>query len=298
MIKVTSKKLFIIYAASAILLLLYFFSFNVFSGNKEHKKHFQDIQLLHEADISTIDQILIQNNTTAILLERQNNMWLACKDFNFDNLIPADTQQLQKLFVNLCSKHKMAKAGNKNNVQAYGLTQEDVTVISLYKDGQEYEHLFFGDTDFSQTGRYFTTNELNSVFLFDSSFDNYLSVNTQVWCDPYIISSQLKDSVFNMEDIQNLSTDSAQKLLELRHGGFAEQSEIEAVLNNTTKQLEDIHLQMGDKSTIVLSIYNSILTDNEYIVKTTFISDRTGQSFSYFTKISLWTYNKLSEITL
>ena len=168
MIKVTSKKLFIIYAASAILLLLYFFSFNVFSGNKEHKKHFQDIQLLHEADISTIDQILIQNNTTAILLERQNNMWLACKDFNFDNLIPADTQQLQKLFVNLCSKHKMAKAGNKNNVQAYGLTQEDVTVISLYKNGQEYEHLFFGDTDFSQTGRYFTTNELNSVFLFDS----------------------------------------------------------------------------------------------------------------------------------
>ncbi len=298
MIKVTSKKLFIIYAASAILLLLYFFSFNVFSGNKEHKKHFQDIQLLHEADISTIDQILIQNNTTAILLERQNNMWLVCKDFNFDNLIPADTQQLQKLFVNLCSKHKMAKAGNKNNVQAYGLTQEDVTVISLYKDGQEYEHLFFGDTDFSQTGRYFTTNELNSVFLFDSSFDNYLSVNTQVWCDPYIISSQLKNSVFNMGDIQNLSTDSAQKLLELRHGGFAEQSEIEAVLNNTTKQLEDIPLQMGDKSTIVLSIYNSILTDNEYIVKTTFISDRTGQSFSYFTKISFWTYNKISEITL
>ena len=298
MIKVTSKKLFIIYAASAILLLLYFLSFNVFSGNKEHKKHFQDIQLLHEADISTIDQILIQNNTTAILLERQNNMWLACKDFNFDNLIPADTQQLQKLFVNLCSKHKMAKAGNKNNVQAYGLTQEDVTVISLYKDGQEYEHLFFGDTDFSQTGRYFTTNELNSVFLFDSSFDNYLSVNTQVWCDPYIISSQLKNSVFNMGDIQNLSTDSAQKLLELRHGGFAEQSEIEAVLNNTTKHLEDIHLQMGDKSTIVLSIYNSILIDNEYILKTTFISDRTGQSFSYFTKISLWTYNKISEITL
>ena len=208
------------------------------------------------------------------------------------------SQQLQKLFVNLCSKHKMAKAGNKNNVQAYGLTQEDVTVISLYKDGQEYEHLFFGDTDFSQTGRYFTTNELNSVFLFDSSFDNYLSVNTQVWCDPYIISSQLKNSVFNMGDIQNLSTDSAQKLLELRHGGFAEQSEIEAVLNNTTKQLEDIHLQMGDKSTIVLSIYNSILTDNEYILKTTFISDRTGQSFSYFTKISLWTYNKISEITL
>jgi hypothetical protein len=298
MIKITLKKVFALYSVLAIFLLLYFLSFNVFSGNKEHKKHFQDIQLLHEADISTIDQILIQNNTTAILLERQNNMWLACKDFNFDNLIPADTQQLQKLFVNLCSKHKMAKAGNKNNVQAYGLTQEDVTVISLYKDGQEYEHLFFGDTDFSQTGRYFTTNELNSVFLFDSSFDNYISINTQVWCDPYIISSQLKNSVFNMGDIQNLSTDSAQKLLELRHGGFAEQSEIEAVLNNTTKQLEDIHLQMGDKSTIVLSIYNSILTDNEYIVKTTFISDRTGQSLSYFTKISLWTYNKISEITL
>lgn len=298
MIKVTPKKLFILYGASAVLLILYLLSFNVLSGNREHKKHYQEIQLLHEADISTIDQILIQNNSTAILLERQNNMWLACLDFQFENCIPADTSALQKLFVNLCSKHKMAKAGNKNQVQAFGLSQDEVTVISLYKDGQEYEHLFFGSSDFSQTGRYFTTNELNSVFLFDSSFDNYLSVNTQVWLDPYIISSQLKDSVFNMGDIQNLSTESAQKLLELRHGGFATQAEIQAVEENTTKQVNQLHLQMGDKSTIQLMIYNSILSDNEYIVKTTFISDRTGQSFSYYSKISLWTYNKIKEITL
>ena len=298
MIKITLKKVFALYSVLAIFLLLYFLSFNVFSGNKEHKKHFQDIQLLHQADISTIDQILIQNNTTAILLERQNNMWLACKDFDFENIIPADAQQLQKLFVSLCSTHKMAKAGSKNAADAYGLSQDQVTVISLYKDGQEYQHLFFGNTDFSQTGRYFTTSELNSVFLFDSSFDNYLSLNPQTWCDPYIISTQLKDSVFNMGDIQNLNNEAAQKLLELRHGGFAEQSDIQAVQNNTTKLVQELHLQMGDKSTIQLMIYNSTLSDNEYVVKTSFNSDRTGQSFSYFSKISLWTYNKISEITL
>ena len=298
MIKVTPKKLFILYGVSAVLLIFYLLSFNVLSGNREHKKHYQEIQLLHEADISTIDQILIQNNSTAILLERQNNMWLACLDFQFENCIPADTSTLQKLFVNLCSKHKMAKAGNKSQVQAFGLSQDEVTVISLYKDGQEYEHLFFGSNDFSQTSRYFTTNELNSVFLFDSSFDNYLSVNTQVWLDPYIISSQLKDSVFNMGDIQNFNTEAANKLLELRHGGFASQEEIQAISDNTTKLENQLHLQMGDKSTIQLMIYNSILTDNEYIVKTTFISDRTGQSFSYYSKISLWTYNKIKEITL
>lgn len=298
MIKITSRKLFAVYTSLSILLLLYILSFNVFSSQGDHKRHYQEIQLLHEADISTIDQIIIQNATDAILLVRQNNMWLACKDFNIENIIPADTQLLQKLFVNLAGKHKMAKSGNKNSVESYGLSQNDVTAISLYKNGQEYEHLFFGNNDFAQTGRYFTTNELNSVFLFDTTFDNFLSVSSTHWCDPFLISSQLKDSVFNMGDIQNYDSQTAQKLLELRHGGFAQNQEIQAVQNNTVPKVQSLVLHMGDKSTIKLDIYNSCLADNEYIVQTNFNSSRTGQSFSYYTKISLWTYNKISEITL
>lgn len=298
MVKVSRRKILLVYSAAFIFLLLYILSFNLLSGSREHKKHYQDIQLLHEADISTIDRLIIQNEGSAILLERQNNMWLAAYNFDFENTIPADTGQLQKLFVNLCTKHKMAKAGSKDDAADYGLDQNQVTAISLYKNGQEYQHLFFGKNDFSQTGRYFTTNELNSVFLFDSSFDNYLSVSPQSWCDPYIISGQLKDSVFQMGDIQNLSSEAAQKLLELRHGGFADKSDIQAIESNTTRLLKEIILHMGDKSIIRLAIYESVLADNEYIVKTSFNSDRSGQSFGYYSRISLWTYNKISEITL
>lgn len=300
MIKVTSKKIFFVYALCAVLLLLYVFSFTVFSTDGKHKRHSQSIQLLHEADVSTIDQIIIQNNSSAIILNRQNNMWLASSDFTQDNFIPADTEMLKKLFVNLATVHKITKAGKKSGVEAYGLSQDTVTAISLYKDGLEYEHLFFGNLDFTQSERYFTTNELNSVFLIDSSFDSFLSLSSQTWCDPYIISAQLKEQVFQMGDIQSLQKEAADKLLELRHGGFASLDEINQALSNPILHDYNLTLHMGDKSVIKLDFYNSDLTkdSSDYLVKVQFESARTGQSFTYYTKISLWTYNKIKEITL
>ena len=300
MIKVTSKKIFFVYTLCAVLILLYVLSLTAFAPDGKNKRHTQSIQLLHEADISTIDQIIIQNNSSAILLIRQNNMWLASSDFTGENFIPADTDMLQKLFVNLAGTHKMTKAGKKSGVEAYGLSQNDVTAISLYKDGLEYEHLFFGNLDFTQSERYFTTNELNSVFLIDSSFDSFLSVSSQSWCDPYIISGQLKDKVFQMGDIQSLPQDAADKLLELRHGGFASTDEINWIIANPALHDYNLTLHMGDKSVIKLDFYNSDITkdSSDYLVRVEFDSARTGQSFTYYTKISLWTYSKIKEITL
>lgn len=300
MIKVTSKKIFAVYALCAVLILLYVLSLTAFAPDGKNKRQAQNIQLLHEADIAAIDQIIIQNNSSAILLIRQNNMWLASSDFSGDNFIPADTSMLQKLFVNLATVHKMTKAGKKNDVQTYGLSQNDVTAISLYKDGLEYEHLFFGNPDFTQSERYFTTSELNSVFLIDTSFDSFLSVSSQTWYDAYLISSQLKEQVFQMGDIQSLSKEAAQKLLELRHGGFASVQEINLVQANTVMPEYNLTLHMGDKSVIKLDFYNCDIAKDasDYVVKVEFNSARTGQSFTYYTKISLWTYNKIKEITL
>ena len=147
----------------------------VFSKTGEKKRHQQEIQLLHEADISQIDGIIIQGNNEGLILKRTDDMWLLTDMSNPGSDIPADTQRLAKLFVNLVSKHTMTKTGKKDStiINTYGLDETNGTVISLFKNGTEYQRLYFGSTDFSQSRRYFTTLELNSVFLFDSSFENF-----------------------------------------------------------------------------------------------------------------------------
>ena len=275
----------------------------VFSKSGEKKRHQQEIQLLHEADISQIDGIIIQGNNQGIILQRTNDMWLLTDMSNPASSIPADTQRLAKLFVNLVSKHTMTKSGKKDSsiINTYGLDETNGIVISLFKDGIEYQRLYFGSTDFSQSRRYFTTMELNSVFLFDSSFENFLNTKVQSWSDPYIISQQLKDEVFQMGEPQRIAgvpepvegqIDLA-KLFELRHGGIADALiDVPAELSFT--------IQMGDKSTITLDIYEypSDEAVQEYVVSTKFDSPRLGKSYSYNTKISLWTYNRIKEIML
>ena len=274
----------------AITELLYL---TVFSKTGEKKRHQQEIQLLHEADISNIDGIIIKANNKGVILQRTNDMWLLTDMSHPGSSIPADTQRLAKLFVNLVSKHTMTKAGKKDSeiINTYGLDETNGTVISIFKDGTEYQRLYFGNTDFSQSRRYFTTLELNSVFLFDSSFENYLTTNVQSWSDPYIISQQLKDEVFQMGEPQTDCT----KLFELRHGGIAE-----STLQTLEPELS-FTIQMGDKSTISFEISQIITSSDsaaEYAVKTTFDSPRLSKNFSYTTKISLWTYNKIKEIML
>ena len=277
-----------------ILVITELFYLTVLSKRGEKKRHQQEIQLLHEADISQIDGIIIQGNSQGLIFTRKDNMWLLTDMSKPGFTIPADTQRLSQLFVNLVSKHKMTKAGKKDSsiINTYGLDESNGTVISIFKDGTEYQRFYFGSTDFSQSQRYFTSLELNSVFLFDSSFENFLSTSVTLWSDPYIISRQLKDNVFNMGQPQgNYDFD---KLFELRHGGIAD------IIPSGEAQLS-FTIQMGDKSTISLEIY-PIYTSHEaameYAVKTTFDSPRLEKTFSYTTKISSWTYDKIAEIML
>ena len=291
MLKQTKRNQIILLSFIAFFTITELLYLTVFSKNGEKKRHQQEIQLLHEADISQIDGIIIQGNNEGIILQRTNDMWLLSDMSNPGTSIPADTERLAKLFVNLVSRHMMSKTGKKDSetINAYGIDETNGTVISIFKNGTEYQRLYFGSTDFSQSRRYFTTLELNSVFLFDSSFENYLTTSVQSWSDPYIISQQLKDEVFQMGEPQNADT----KLFELRHGGIADALiDVPAELSFT--------IQMGDKSTITLDVYEYPADSSveEYVVTTKFDSPRLGKSFSYNTKISLWTYNKIKEIML
>lgn len=318
MINPSKKQFAVIYSVAAILAVFYILSLTVFSKT-DNKRHLQQIQLLHEADIPNIDIITIQCGSDSIILSRTDNMWLLVNPKNPEDRIPADTQHLQKFFVLLASKHNMYRAGKSNstNGNSYGLNESEGTYITLYKNGAVYQQLVFGSLNFSQTERYFTTQELKSVFLAGREFESFISVSQTNWTDPYIISSQLRNDVFIMGEVQTAAFYDYQnkkngilsnsipeqkaaidKLLELRHGGFAEINQNIQQNMSTLLHTMTIILELGDKSKIILEFFEHPQLENEYIVQTSFDSERTGKSFTYTTQISLWTYNKISEMTL
>ncbi len=314
MIKVTVKKILFIYLLVFLLVLSYILSFTVFNSEHKNKAKTQQIVFISQADISQIDGFIIQNQEAVILLNRQNDMWLMCNTLDTSNKIPADANTLQKLFITLAASHNITKAGNKQNLAGYGLDASQNSSITIIKNGQIYHTLSFGNFDFSQSHIYFTDEELNSVYLINDAFQAYLNTSTQTWADPYIISEQLRNSVFQTGELQsasiyNYSTrqgaalttesenwkDITSKLLELRHGGFAPQAR---ELKNTTSPQTLISLQTGAMAQIQLEIYNFEQNDNEYIIKTTFKSELTKKEFYYYTAVSQWTYNKIMEIML
>ena len=318
MINPSKKQLTVIYSIAAILAVFYILSLTVFSKT-DNKRHLQQIQLLHEADIPNIDIITIQYGSDSIILSRTDNMWLLVNPKNPEDRIPADTQRLQKFFVLLASKHNMYRAGKSNstNGNSYGLNESEGTYITLYKNGAVYQQLVFGSLNFSQTERYFTTQELKSVFLAGREFESFISVSQTNWTDPYIISSQLRNDVFTMGEVQTAAFYDYQnkkngilsnsipeqkaaidKLLELRHGGFAEINQNIQQNMSTLLHTMTIILELGDKSKITLEFFEHPQLENEYIVQTSFDSERKGKSFTYTTQISLWTYNKIREMTL
>ncbi len=316
----SKKAIVILYTFTAFLILFFILSISLFSSSAKGKKHIQKIELLHQADISNIDIITIQNGNQNIILSKSDNSWLLINPQNDKNKIPADTDKLSQFFVMLCSTHDLIKAGKadirelkENSLNSYGFDQNNGTTITLYKNSSPYQQLYFGSLNFSQSQRYFTTNELNSVFLAGPEFENFLSTSVQSWVDPYIISEQLRNSVFTMGEVQTVTfydyinkknyklenskdqdKEKINKLLELRHGGFAQ---IKQDLDSLNKEA-GLSFEMGDKSNIYMELYLHPAEENEYIVNVTFNSERLSKSFSYTSQISLWTYNKIKEMML
>ncbi len=319
MINPSKKTMGITYALAAVLTILFILSITVFSpsSNANKKRHSLQLQIIHEADISNIDIITIQSGDSAIILTRTDNMWLIANQNNVDDKIPANTDRLKSFFVFLASKHRLTKAGKSaNNDNSYGLDKHDSIVISLYKNGSSYQSLSFGDLNFSQTQRYFTTAEVKAVFLAGSEFEPFLTTSVSMWADPYIISTQLLNDAFSMGLAQTadffdyktnnhvtltISNDeqkkSIQKLFDLRHGGFVERDSNQTS-DKAQNQTLSVKIQMGDKSQITMDLFEHPSIENEYIVYTTFESERFTKSFTYKTQISAWTYNKISEMML
>ena len=294
MIKITTKKVLLEYCIILVLAVLYLLSFTVFKPKSQKKAFSTQIKFITDSDISQIDGIIIQDSNNSLIITKENDMWVLCNSNDTQNKIPADIQTLQNLFVSLSKVQTITKAGEKNNstdFSSYGLTSAQAASITIYKNGSLYHNLLFGNMDFSQSHRYFTDEELNSIYLIDNNFESFLSSSVQIWSDPYIISDQLKSEVFKTGEIQSISAydyenktgtaltnqtenwnDISSKILNLRHGGFADKNQIELINSQINTPTLLIHIETGAMSQIILEIYQNTQTENEFIIKTKFIS--------------------------
>ena len=173
---------------------------------------------------------------------------------------------------------------NKNSADSFGLG-DDYAFIFHFISGKGSNEIRFGDSNFSETGRYLKGGSDSSVYLTDKSFDRFLYTGLNQWCDPYLISRNL-GTEYKASDFMNLRNPD---LIELRHGGISfykpEENEVPSKILN---------LEMGDTSNFKISCYK-IPSENNYHVNVVYKNPLKSKSkdFEYSVKISEWTYSKL-----
>lgn len=155
-----------------------------------------------------------------------------------------------------------------------------------------------------------------AIYEISNFLDNYLTTSVQFWCDSSLISqnvfgkiqvSDIQKSYVIFDDKMHIFSD-LQKLLDLRHGGFIsniqsnhdEQNPENAYKNDhQNKEYESkmtIFLELGNKNQITLNLFQ--LKENSFVSVESVYENSVGEKFVYNSQISLWTYNKIKEITL
>ena len=300
--------------SAAFLLFMYVLSFTELVNPKDSRKKIQTA-LLNPKNVSKIYKIELSTGDTLLQFNKTNDFWSISDSINSSAGVPADTVKINDFLAELSGIRFMyitSKKADKKYRENFGLTDGSQFKIKYYYDENSSEELIFGNQDFSQTSRYMMTGNNFQVFEIDDSLDKFLSTSVQVWSDPMIIS-QFVMSKISSGDIQTIETeydednqiklkkisslkiadwnDRISKLLELRHGGICNESDIE--INNAIKT----KIELGNKAFIIIDI-GKLADDEGYKVECSYYSDRNKLIYKSSEKISAWTYNKIKEIIL
>lgn len=297
-----AKKDKVLYLAVITLALLLGLSYIKACSSSDKRESIKS-SLVNAKYQSSINQIDLYNTNGLLSLKKISNkvfsFWvLTDKDGSY--LSPADSQKVENLILELTKVRNMYKLSDKININSsFGLTDSSAFHIKYYYS-EGFHDLTFGNQDFSLSGRYLMTDKNTNVYEINSDLDSYLSTSLQSWSEPFIISQQVLGKL-SVNDIQSCKTlyqnktskiDDIQKLLDLRKGGIPSQN----ITLDPEKLDFQIWLEIGNKSQIEMQIYK---TDDEsqFIIKTIYInSDKSKTEYNSY--ISLWTYNKIKEITL
>ncbi|MCQ2586007.1 MAG: DUF4340 domain-containing protein [Treponema sp.] len=199
--------------------------------------------------------------------------------------LPAKQEKIEAFLSELSRPRNLEKISlNKSRAENFGLG-EDYAFIIRYLSEMGSSEIRFGDSNFSETGRYLKGESDASVYLTDKSFDSFLFTGLNQWCDPYLVSRNL-GTEYKLSDFMNLRN---QELVELRHGGI---SFYEPLENEVPSKI--LNLEMGDTSSFKITCYK-IPSENNYHVNVVYKNPLKSNSkeMEYSVKISEWTYNKL-----
>lgn len=312
MLKVKNKYLYIIIVG---LLFLYIFSF-IFQRSDKRKA--LKSTLINPSYVNEIEYFeLFDGDKEKLIFQKNGNVWEIHKNYeNNIQKLPAETKKIEnflKTASGVVNMYKISDTFTENNsfmILKPGYIQFKYT----YKD-KIYE-IYFGAQDFSLSSRYVMSGKSTDIYEIPNFMDKYLTTSVQFWCDSSLISQNVLGPV-NVSDIQknyiiydekvHVISD-LQKLLDLRHGGFIsniqsnqdEKNPENAYKNDhQNKEYESkmtIFLELGNKNQITLNLFQ--LKENSFVSVESVYENSVGEKFVYNSQISLWTYNKIKEITL
>ena len=312
MLKVKNKYLYIIIVG---LLFLYIFSF-IFQRSDKRKS--LKSTLINPSYVNEIEYFeLFDGDKEKLIFQKNGNVWEIHKNYeNNIQKLPAESTIINDFFKTasgVVNMYKISDTFTEDNsfmILKPGYIQFKYT----YKD-KIYE-IYFGAQDFSLSSRFVMSGKSTDIYEIPNFMDKYLTTSVQFWCDSSLISQNVFGPV-NVSDIQknyiiydekvHVISD-LQKLLDLRHGGFIsniqsnqdEQNPENPYKNgHQNKEYESkmtIFLELGNKNQITLNLFQ--LKENSFVSVESVYENSVGEKFVYNSQISLWTYNKIKEITL
>lgn len=312
MLRVKNKYLYIIIVG---LLFLYIFSF-IFQ--KSDKRTYVKSSLINPSTVNKIDSFeLFDGDKEKITFQKNGNVWEIIKIFD-DNLqkLPAETKKIENFFKTASQIVNMYKISDTFTENNSFMILKPGFIQFKYFTGDKFYEIFFGAQDFSLSSRYVMSGKSTAIYEISNFLDNYLTTSVQFWCDSSLISqnvfgkiqvSDIQKNYVIFDDKMHIFSD-LQKLLDLRHGGFIsniqinqdEQNPENPYKNgNQNKEYESkmtIFLELGNKNQITLNLFQ--LKENSFVSVESVYENSVGEKFVYNSQISLWTYNKIKEITL
>ena len=296
---------------AGFLALSYFLSFTK-SCSSQDKRERVKTALVNQKYRDSISFITLQDAAGSLELNNSEGFWIlkrlsdyTSSQFQEIPSIPLSPERMNNFLNELTSIRNLYKISDKiNKNSSLGLTNGTEFHISYALpdsngDLNSFRELIFGNQDFSLSSRYMMTGESTQVYEIDDSMDTYLTSSIQSWSEPYIISRQILSR--DIQTINNkVNPEGNEKLLELRHGGLPELSELSELAKIIDQKAQtEVKIENGDKSKIILEIYQSPQDESSYIIKAQYFKpDADNAFYTSWLKISSWTYNKIKEITL
>lgn len=312
MLKIKNKYLYIIIV---ILIFLYVFSF-IFQRSDKRKS--LKSTLINPSYVNEIEYFeLFDGDKEKLIFKKNGNVWEIHKNYkNNIQKLPAESTIIKDFFKTaseVVNMYKISDTFTEDNsfmILKPGYIQFKYT----YKD-KIYE-IYFGAQDFSLSSRFVMSGKSTDIYEIPNFMDKYLTTSVQFWCDSSLISqnvfgkiqvSDIQKNYVIFDDKMHIFSD-LQKLLDLRHGGFIsniqsnqdEKNPENAYKNDhQNKEYESkmtIFLELGNKNQITLNLFQ--LKENSFVSVESVYENSVGEKFVYNSQISLWTYNKIKEITL